>query len=78
MEASASEPECSGDEKSRPIYGQPDPMVPAIGVVGGTPGWAVRGIISIYFRAHVACENRPDWNVRTHFFSGYELTIIFC
>ena len=46
-------------------------MVPALGVVGGTPGWAVRGIISIYFRAHVACENRPDWNVRTHFFIFY-------
>ena len=67
MEESASEPECSGDELSRPIYGQPDPMVPAIGVVGGTPGWAVRGIISIYFRAHVACEDKPDWNVQVHF-----------
>ena len=51
MEASASEPECSGDELSRPISGQPDPMAPALGVVGGTPGWAVREIISIYFRA---------------------------
>jgi hypothetical protein len=47
MEASASEPECSGDELSRPIYGQPDPMIPALGVVGGTLGWMVRGITSI-------------------------------
>ena len=53
-------------------------MAPAFGVVGGTPGWAVREIISIYFRAHVACENRSDWDVRVYFFSGYGLTIIFC
>ena len=71
MEASASEPECSGDEQSRLIYGQPDPMVPALGVVGGTSGWMVRGIISIYFHVHVACENRPDWNVRVYFFIFY-------
>jgi len=59
METSASEPECSGDEKSRPIYSQPDPMVPALGVVGGIPGWSVRGIISIKFRANVLrpCKN---------------------
>jgi len=37
MEASASEPECRGDEQSRPISGQQDPMVPALGVLGG-PG----------------------------------------
>jgi hypothetical protein len=54
MEASASEPECSGDEQSRPIYGQQDPMVPVLGVVGGTPGWAVREIISISLR--VCCD----------------------
>jgi hypothetical protein len=41
MEASASEPECRGDEQSRPISGQQDPMVPAVGVLGGP------GIISL-------------------------------
>ena len=38
-------------EHDRPIFGLPDRMAPALGVVGGTPGWAVREIISIYFRA---------------------------
>ena len=33
-------------EHDRPISYQPDTMVPALGVVGGTPGWAVRRIIS--------------------------------
>jgi len=78
MEESACEPKCSGDEQSRPISGQPDLMAPAFGVVGGTPGWAVREIISISICAHVACENRLNWDVRIHFFSGYGLTIIFC
>ena len=54
MEASASEPECSGDEQSRPISGQPNAMVPALGVVGGTSGWMVRGITSISLFALVA------------------------
>src|SRR5208337_986236 len=35
-----------GDEHDRPISYQPDTMVPALGVVGGTPGWAVRRIIT--------------------------------
>jgi len=46
--------EASGTQMSehdRPISGQPDLLAPALGVVGGTPGWAVREIISIYFRA---------------------------
>ena len=34
-------------EHDRPISYQPDTMVPALGVVGGTPRWAVRWIIAL-------------------------------
>src|SRR5208337_5480067 len=33
-------------EHDRASSCQPDTMVPALGVVGGTPGWAVRRIIT--------------------------------
>ncbi|MCK9593762.1 MAG: hypothetical protein M0Q91_17315 [Methanoregula sp.] len=33
-------------ERDRAFAYQPGPMVPALGLVGGTPGWAVREIVS--------------------------------
>jgi hypothetical protein len=59
--------ECSGDEQSRPISGQPDLMAPVLGVVSGTPGWVVRGIISISFHVHAAIENRLGLNNQANF-----------
>jgi hypothetical protein len=54
MKVSASEPECSGDEQSRLISGQQDAMVPALSMVGRTPGWAVREIICIVCKMEMA------------------------
>ena len=39
--------EARTSEHDRPISGLPDPMAPALGGVGGTPGWAVREIIPV-------------------------------